>query len=236
VLWYKAWLETQSRFLISLLTLTTFCALFVHHALRTMDHPSRSDISRLLYITQLYIVVIWILAVVILGMGGIVRERAIGTSSLTLALPVNRTHVVGVRIGVGVLEAVSLGIIPWMTVFLLVWLTKPPVSFRQVGEYVLLLVGGGLVYFAIAILISSIIPGEYTAPAITFGAVLLSIIVLDGWLRGFDLWRLITGDLLLNRNTYLLSGRLPWLGILGSLSMAVLMFLGSMAAVQKSDF
>ncbi len=33
MLWYKAWLETRSRFLTSLATLTMFSSIFVHHAL-----------------------------------------------------------------------------------------------------------------------------------------------------------------------------------------------------------
>jgi len=33
VLWYKAWLETRSRFLTSLVTLTIFSSVFVGHTL-----------------------------------------------------------------------------------------------------------------------------------------------------------------------------------------------------------
>jgi ABC-type transport system involved in multi-copper enzyme maturation permease subunit len=35
-----------------------------------------------------------------------------------------------------------------------------------------LLVGGGLFFFAVALLVSSLIEGEYTAPVVSFGIVL----------------------------------------------------------------
>jgi ABC-2 type transport system permease protein len=111
-----------------------------------------------------------------------------------------------------------------------------PISITQVGSYVLLLIGGGLVYFAMAILISSLITGEYTAPALAFGVVLLAAMLFDNWLRRFNVWRLVTGDFSIDRNTFLLSKHLPWPGILASLSAAALMLLASVMAVQRREF
>jgi hypothetical protein len=37
-----------------------------------------------------------------------------------------------------------------------------------------------------AVLVSSSIEGEYTAPAVTFGAVLVAAIIFDAWLRPFN--------------------------------------------------
>jgi ABC-2 type transport system permease protein len=90
VLWYKAWLETRSRFLICLATLTLFSGIFVHHAQGLVRPELKSDFNRLLFVNQQFLVIMWVLAVVLLGMGGIVREKAVGTSSLTLALPITR--------------------------------------------------------------------------------------------------------------------------------------------------
>src|SRR5215471_9203638 len=98
----------------------------------------------------------WVMAVVLLGMGGIVREKALGTSSLTLSLPVSRTRLMRVRVGMGVLQAVVLAVLPWATVFAVSWMARMPILIAQVGLYVLLLVGGGLIYFALAVLVSSV--------------------------------------------------------------------------------
>src|SRR2546423_510321 len=51
-------------------------------------------------------------------MGGIVREKATGASLLTLSLPVSRALLLGVRVGVGVLEAIILAVVPWTAIFL----------------------------------------------------------------------------------------------------------------------
>src|SRR5258706_568323 len=171
-----------------------------------------------------------------LGMGGIVRERAIGTSSLTLSLPVSRARLLGIRIGMGIFEAIALGVVPWTTIFLVSFLARMPILISQVGFYVLLLLGGGLAYFAMAVLVSSLVEGEYTAPAVAFGLVLLTAIVFDAWLRPFNLWRLVTGDFYIDRHTYLLSGHFPWLGTLASLSAAALMLLASVNVIQRREF
>lgn len=164
------------------------------------------------------------------------REKAVGTSSLTLALPVSRARLLSIRIGMGALEASVLGVVPWIAVVLVYWMAGKPILISQVASYVLLLVGGGLVYFAMAILISSSVAGEYTAPALAFGVVLLTAIAFDAWLRPFNVWRLATGDFSIDRNTYLLSTHLPWLGILASLSVGVLMLLTSTIVVQRREF
>jgi ABC-2 type transport system permease protein len=236
VLWYKAWLETRSRFLTCLATLTLFSGIFVHHAQGLIRPEWKSDFNRLLFINQQFLVIMWVLSVVLLGMGGIVREKAIGTSSVTLALPVSRARLLGVRVGMGALEAIVLGVVPWLAVFVVSSFSRKSILINQVASYVLLLVAGGLVYFAMAVLVSSLVSGEYTAPALAFGIVLLAAMLFDAWLRQFNLWRLVTGDFSIDRSTYLLSEHLPWMGILSSLSVAVLMLLASTLAVQRRDF
>jgi ABC-2 type transport system permease protein len=236
VLWYKAWLETRSRFLTCLATLTLFSGIFVHHAQELLRPEWKSDFNRLLFVNQQFLVIMWVLSVVLLGMGGIVREKAIGISSVTLALPVSRARLLRVRVGMGALEAIVLGVVPWLAVFVVSSFARKPILITQVASYVLLLVAGGLVYFAMAVLVSSLVSGEYTAPALAFGIVLLAAMLFDAWLRQFNLWRLVTGDFSIDRSTYLLSDHLPWMGILSSLFVAVLMLLASTVVVQRREF
>ncbi len=248
MLWYKTWLETRSRFLTCLATVTIFSAVFVHHALGVTNpgnsgftqglirSESKAGFYRLLFVSQQYVVIMWVLAVVLLGMGGIVREKATGTSSLTLSLPVSRARLLGVRVGVGVLEAIALGVVPWSAIFVVSSLARMPILISQVEFYVTLLVGGGLAYFAMAVLVSSLVEGEYTAPAVAFGVVLLAAIMFDAWLRPFNLWRLVTGDFYIDRHTYLLSWPFPWRGTLASAAAAALMLLASVWVIQRREF
>jgi len=196
----------------------------------------KTDFNRLLFVTQQFVVIMWILAVVLLGMGGIVREKAIGTSSLTLSLPVSRARLLAIRVGMGALEAIVLAVVPWTTIFLVSSLSRMPILITQVGFYVLLLIGGGLAYFSMAVLVSSLVEGEYTAPAVAFGLVLLTAIVFDAWLRPFNLWRLVTGDFYIDRHTYLLSWPFPWRGTLASVSAAALMLLTSVRVIERREF
>jgi len=236
VLWYKSWLETKPRFLTSLATLTLFCAVFVYHAQGLIRPEWTLDLNRLLFVNQQFLVIMWVLSVVLLGMGGIIREKAIGTSSLTLALPVGRMRLLISRIGVGLLEAIALGLVPWLAVVGVMSIVNKSIPISQVTSYVVLLVAGGLVFFAMGVLVSSLVGGEYTAPALAFGIVLLVAIISDAWFREYSVWRLVTGDLSINRGTYLLPQHLPWLGILASLCLALLMMAASVFSLQKRDF
>jgi len=236
VLWYKSWLETKPRFLTSLATLTLFCAVFVYHAQGLIRPEWTLDLNRLLCVNQHFLVIMWVLSVVLLGMGGIIREKAIGTSSLTLALPVGRMRLLISRIGVGLLEAIALGLVPWLAVVGVMSIVNKSIPISQVTSYVVLLVAGGLVFFAMGVLVSSLVGGEYTAPALAFGIVLLVAIISDAWFREYSVWRLVTGDLSINRGTYLLPQHLPWLGILASICLALLMMAASVFSLQKRDF
>jgi len=71
--------------------------------------------------------------------------------------------------------------------FLVSSLARMPILISQVAFYVMLLVGGGLAYFSMAVLVSSWVEGEYTTPAVAFVVVLLTAIAFDAWLRPFNL-------------------------------------------------
>jgi ABC-2 type transport system permease protein len=242
VLWYKAWLETRGRFLACLITLTLFCFIFVHHAQEIAfrgDGLSRpggpADFYRLLYVNQQFLVIMWVVSAILLGMGGLVREKAVGVSTFTLSLPVSRARLFAVRVATGIFQAAALAIMPWCAVFLASSSAGMPIRASQITFYIFLLFAGGLSYFAMAILVSSFVEGEYTAPAISFGVVLLTAIAFDAWLRPFSLWRLIAGDLSINRHTFLLSP-FPWRGISASLAAALFMLLLSLHRIRRRDF
>ena len=97
----------------------------------------------------------WVLAVTLLMMGGLVREKAIGASSFTLALPVSRRRLMAVRIGIGSASWRSGG---WAIIFL-----RAPCFFigsifgktrsiSQAAFCLALLLGGGLLFLALALL------------------------------------------------------------------------------------
>lgn len=236
MLWYKAWLETRARFLASLSALTFFCGFYVHHFLEDERPEWKTHFQMVLYITQEMMAVLWILSVVLVGMGGVVHEKAIGTSSLTLSLPVSRGRLQRTRVGVGVLESLALAVVPWLTILVVSLRAKMPVSIQQISFYVALLVSGGLVYYAMAVLVSSLIEGTYTAPAVVLGLAFLSVVVVDSWFEEFSLWRFMTGNFYIDKHTFFLSAHFPWLVTLACLSTAALMIFVSIKVIHYRDF
>ena len=237
MLWYKAWLETRTRFLTCLGFVLIVLVFFVHHAEGIL--PVRSNGYELMFFAHFYLAALWVLSVILLGMGGLLRERATGVSSFTLALPVSRERLMMVRVAVGVLQAVALAIIPWGAILLTSLRPGRPFLISQACFYVFLLIGGGLVYLAAAVFVSSVVEGEYTAPAVAYGAMILAGIVCGtlSKLRPFlDLWRFITADRYYNRNTHLLSGPFPWSGLACCGCVAAILFLTSIQITRNRDF
>jgi ABC-type transport system involved in multi-copper enzyme maturation permease subunit len=181
--------------------------------------------------------VIWVFSIILLGLGGLLRERGTGSSSFTLTLPVSRAKLIGVRVAVGVLQAAVLAVAPWLVNIAISMARHAPFSLSQAAWCTLFLAGGGMVCFALAVLISSVVEGEYTAAAVTYGLVILSVVIADkmDW-KQMNLVLLITGADYLNHQTHLFSGEFPWLTTVGSLSAAVLMVFASIAITQRKDY
>jgi ABC-type transport system involved in multi-copper enzyme maturation permease subunit len=238
MLWYKAWLETRSRFLLSFFAIIAICSYLILHG----DHVNAALQPQTWYYFVLQnahakLAMLWIVAVSLLSMGGLVRETAVGASDFTLALPVSRARLMWARIGIGILQAMSLALVPWLAMFLLACATGKANSVENAALHLLLLAGGGSVFVAWGLFVSSLISGEYTAPAVCLGVVLLVSIVLgDPPLNAWSPFSLVTGETYLNRHTGMLAGNLPW-GRLGLTVLTAVALLGAaVKAVQRRDF
>jgi ABC-type transport system involved in multi-copper enzyme maturation permease subunit len=195
MLWYKAWLETRSRFLISLIGIVVLCSLFVFHWDRNALYYEKADYYyNGLATGHSMLVLMWVLAITLIMMGGLLREKAAGSSAFTLALPVSRTRLMTVRIGMGLIQAVTLAIVPWIAMFSIGCIFGKAYPISQAVFYLVLLLGGGLLFFAMAVLASSLVGGEYTAPLVSFGTVIVTAVALGSdSLRPFNPWRFMTG-------------------------------------------
>src|SRR5580698_8817850 len=140
---------------------------------------ARNTTNFVLFEGHQLLVLMWTLAVTLIMMGGLLGEKANGSSSFTLALPVSRRRLMVVRICIGLSQAFVLAIVPWVAMFSVSSVFGKTRSFSQAGCYIVLLLGGGILFFAVAVLASSLIGGEYTAPAVSFGAVIFIAVVLS---------------------------------------------------------
>ena len=238
MLWYKAWLETRSRFLISLVGMVALCSVVVLHGDRNViDEVSADYYNYVFFTVHQILVMMWALAVTLIMMGGLLREKATGSSAFTLALPVSRTRLMMVRICMGLAQAVVLAIVPWTAMFTVGSIFGKTHSVSQAAFYLVLLLGGGLVFFAMAVLISSLISGEYTAPVVSFGAVIVTAVALSSAaLRRYNPWEFMTGSEYLNRQTNLLLLPIPWLRAVIYVFLAGLLLALSVKVIQQKEF
>ena len=168
MLFYKAWLESRTRFLLSLVTLAGLSAVFVflNHDVRAaiIDH----DVTYQDYIWRSifkgHLRDMFVMLSLMLGMGGLERERSYGTTGFTLALPIPRWRFAAARGLAGMIETAVLAFLPAVIVPLLSPLAAQSYSWGTSLEYGLLWTVGGLLIFAIGFLASIVFIGEYSAP------------------------------------------------------------------------
>lgn len=238
MLWYKVWLETRSRFLISLLAAVALCSFMVYHG----DQDAMPYSTLVYYYSVLHgghalLCMIWVMSVTLLTMGGLLREKALGTAPFTLALPVSRARLMAVRVSIVLGEAMALVIVPWAAMFLVGSLAGKTHSIQQAIFHMALLAGGGMVLFGTALLTSSLVEGEYTAPVVTFSVVLgVSSVLSSSSLHAYSPMEFIVGAAYLDRHTALLAGPIPWMRIAANILVGGLLVTLSAKSVQARDF
>jgi ABC-2 type transport system permease protein len=239
MLWYKTWLETRSRFLLSLLNIVALCSFSVYHGTEGAMPYTKSDYYfAVLHGGHSLLCMLWVLAVTLLAMGGLLREKAVGTAPFTLALPVSRARLLAVRISLVLGEAMALVIVPWIAMFLIGALNGKTHSFYQASFHMVLLAGGGVSFLGMALLISSLVEGEYTAPLVTFGVLIGISVVLSSSssLAVYSPIEFIRGTEFLDRHTRLLIAPIPWMRISVNMLIGALLVAISAKSIQARDF
>ena len=183
------------------------------------------------------LVMLWMLAVTLLMMGGLLQESAVGASDFTLALPVGRTRLMMARIGMGYAQSIGLAVVPWTIIFLIDLFTVKVNFIGNAWFHVVIVAAGGSVFVAWALLVSSLIAGQYTAPAVTLGMVLAGGIALgDPAFNDWSPYALLTGQGYLNRQTGAIEGSIPWLRLAVTIAVAAVFTWTAIKAVQRKDF
>jgi ABC-2 type transport system permease protein len=137
----------------------------------------------------------------------------------------------------GLAQAAVLAIVPWAAMFTVGSIFGKTHSLSQAAYYLVLLLGGGLVFFAMAVLISSLISGEYTAPVVSFGAVVVTAVALSSAaLRRYNPWAFMTGSEYLSKRTNVLLLPIPWLQAAIYIFLAGLLLALSIKIIQQREF
>jgi hypothetical protein len=150
---------------------------------------------------------------------------------------VSRTRLMGVRIAVGFLQALTLVVVPWIAMFLISSFTGWTHPIFQAEFLMVLLAGGGLLFLAMALLVATSVEGEYTAPLVSFGTVIALVIGFGGEsLRDYNPVTFLTGEHFLDRHTMLLVGPIPWMHIGATVLVAALLVVMSVMAIRRREF
>jgi len=249
MLWYKAWTDTRMFFFLGMFSLIAMVGAlnmaypgspgqeFPHGALavrladvRSLPQDARSYIWLHWFGNTL---VIWlsILAVALASTGFPPPRAATGSILHTLALPVSRRIMAGVRVAMGFVELVIAAVIPTLLVCVAAALRGQSYSVREGLVQSLLAVAGAGALYALFVFFSATL-GEMAkgilgcATLFLFG---LFTFLVDGVQR-YSIFRLMTGDM------YFLRGEIPWLGIAGSVCASLLLIAGSVAIVERRDY
>lgn len=231
MLWYKAWLETRARFLISLAAISAICWLRVFNLIHGSPHADYS--AYVMHSAHELLTVAWLMATILLAMGGLLQERLAGVSSFTLNMPATRTRMAGIRAALCFLESVALIVVPWAIMFATATLTGRPVSFLLVVFYAVRLAAGGAVFAGTALLVASLVEGTYAAPMVSFG-ILIGCASAPSSLHSVNPAAFIGGAPdMLPGNVF--SGTIPWAGAAVYLGVAAFLVLASVKVIERRD-
>lgn len=241
----KAWLESKARFTAAAIILSLLGISTVLRAPATIAGWERvhrgEQMSYPLYIwlslPHGFLQFLWVIAAVILGLGGLLREDATGSSGFTLGLPVSRRRHVLTRATVGAAEAIMLGFIPLLLVVILSPLVRYSYPLSQALLFATIFVLAGLVFYALGFFLSHILRGEYAAPTVGLATIAAFYIFTRlprfGFLSVFDA---MDGKKVLVDYTFYLGSEYPTVPILASLGMAALLIWLSVNRANARDF
>ncbi len=253
MLWYKAWLETRWRFLIALGLGVALCVSIIltepmteNMQVTMPDLGGRLNqlVQEALKLMSNYpgyvwsqwfgknLIQLWSFFAVIIGGGGVVTETRRGSALWTLSLPVTRRRLLGVRAATGALELLALALVPSLLIPLLSPLIGKSYPVSEILIYSLVLFTGGLFFYSVALLLSTIF-GEQLK-AIILGLCIVFIMglipLLDKSLAPYSVATVMSGQ------QYFLTGSLPLLGLLVYVALAAALYLVALRVLERHDF
>ena len=244
LLW-KAWTESRSRFFSALALLISFVAYAVLTSpgflARYNAHFPDKPLFYSVYVwTGLFhyaLEGLWVLAALVVALGGLAREKATGVALFSLGLPVSRIKLFLIRAIVAWGESIVLGVASALLIPVFSSLVGEAYPFAQALAFGVWMSMAGLVILAFGLLVSEIFEGEFTAPVV--GLCSLTAIFLgyrSHTLRGWNVFDVMSATASINPKTQLLVGSFHWLDLAAcQLFSAILLFTAG-TCIKRRDF
>jgi ABC-type transport system involved in multi-copper enzyme maturation permease subunit len=246
-LWHKSWLESRTRFIGAaavMLLVASWDILDSKHGMSRFDRiPPITFTQYVAFLFGSHLQWVWVASVLLLGLGGLVREDRLGTAQFTLTLPFRRRQWVRVRAVLGLLQAAFLALIPVFVIPLAAPFVGQSYSAWEALKFSGLLLLAGTVFFSCGIFWSSLLGGEFSAISVAGISALLTFTAQDYFYRWIPSFRLpyfnmsafLSGYDFLNRTTGFLEGW-PWAGIVKSAGAATVLLWAAIAIIEHRDF
>jgi hypothetical protein len=254
MLWYKSWLDTRWRFLTGLALLTCSAAFVVFTYPRVAEllplMPSvggSGELARRIReaaeLARDYRGYLWsqwfrqnpvqmgTLFAVLLGSGGLVSQGSSG-ALFTLSLPATRTRLVGVRAAAGLLEWLVLALASSLTISLVSPSVGETFSVWAALGHAICLFAAGAVFFALALLLSTIFVDVWRPLLIAISAaIVLGIVETLSRQAG------VSGIFaVMNGESVFRTGHLPWIGLALCTAATASMLYGATLSFARRDF
>ena len=266
MLWYKAWRESRVRFLAGAALIGFLCWQFLADGWRHVmvrQSVTYLDASEAIPYSKLVWHGIWsgrsamfVMCTLLLGLGGVQRERGTGTAPFTFALPVTRRQLTIARAAVGALQVIALAAIPTILIPLLSPIyAEQAYPLSQALQFGLLYAGGGLVCYAVAFACSTAMQNEHTVVATCVVTPFVYTVLVDQfwrlasaatatplpsairqfrWVNLFDV--MVANDMpYRDPDTFLLT-TLPWLPLAVLSCVSLVLFADAIRRVNAADF
>jgi len=246
MLYYKAWLESRMRFLAAATVLSLYCVTFIREARVNFPPVFEPRLPFTAYVWRgIYDGVdtlVFILFAAMLGLGGLERERELGSDGFTLALPVTRSQLLVPRVAVAMIEMIALAAIP---VVVVPWASASigrsyPVE-HAVRFALLFAVTGGL-WVSAGVLSSVLLTGVYTSlvASVLTPAAFAAVAATSAARRhpAVSPFNVMNGARLpiVNRVTALANGPLPWASLCAFIAISAVLLGAAFAVSRRRDF
>ena len=227
----KVWRESRSRFffiLAALLVVTTASVFYNAKAEKVVIESKDFHEAGVRTIRGILFVFLSF-STMFLGLGGFLRERAVGTVDYTLSLPVSRTRWFLYRSLNGALQSMAAALIPALAIPVIAALFGGDYPVGDAFLFGVRLGLGGLLFYSIGLLASTLFAGDFTSAGIGIALIFVENMgtrVIESF-KGLNLQDAITPMYMIDRHTYLIRGQMPWNGI--AFSFAVSLVLSALA-------
>jgi len=236
----KVWRESRRRFffILAALLIVTGASVFYNAKAEKVVIESKDFHQAGVRTITGPLFLFWGFSAMFLGLGGLLREREVGSVDYTLSLPVSRNRWFFYRSMNGAVQSMAAALIPALSV--------PVIAALSGGDYPVgdaLTLGirlglGGMLFYSIGLLASTLFAGDFTSAGIGVALVFAvnnSTRVIES-LRGLNLQDAITPTQMIDQSSYLIRGQMPWSGIVLSFALSLALLAWAWKVTIARDF